>query len=71
LGSIKVILKKVQIQRASASARMLCPFPKYSPVFQNAIHIISKDPDGYSSVSKGPDNYRMISKGKDKYHLPI
>jgi hypothetical protein len=50
---------------------MLCPFPKYSPVFQKAIRIISEDPDGYSSVSEGPDDYHMISKGKDKYHIPI
>jgi len=44
-----------------ASARTLCPFPEYSPVFQNAICIISEDPDGYYSVSEGPDDYHMVS----------
>jgi len=50
---------------------MLCPFPEYSPVFQNAICIISEDPDGYSSISKGLDDYCMISGSKDKYRVPI
>ncbi|KAG2145511.1 hypothetical protein BD769DRAFT_1660556 [Suillus cothurnatus] len=63
---VKVVLKGYRIQRASASARMLCPFPEYSPVFQNTICIISKDPDGYGSVSKGPDDYHMISRYRDK-----
>jgi hypothetical protein len=71
IDNVKVILKWYRIWRALASARMLCPFPEYSPVFQNAICIISEDLDGYSSISEGPDNYRMISKGKDKYCLPI
>jgi hypothetical protein len=68
---VKVILKWYQIQRALASARMLCPFPEYSPVSQKAICIVSKDLDGYSSVSEGPDNYCMISEGNDKYCIPI
>jgi len=34
---VKVVLKRYWIQRASASARMLCPFPEYSPLFQNTI----------------------------------
>jgi hypothetical protein len=66
-GSVKVVLKGYQIQRALASAYALCPFSEYSPVFQKAINIVSKDLDGYSSISKGPDDYCMISKGKDKY----
>jgi hypothetical protein len=52
---------KCWIWRASASARTLCPFPKYSPVFQNTIGI----------VSEGPDDYRMISRCRDKYCIPI
>jgi hypothetical protein len=63
---VKVVLKGYRIRRASASARTLCPFPEYSPVFQNTIHIISEDPDGYCSISKGPDNYHMISGYRDK-----
>jgi hypothetical protein len=66
LVTVKVILKGYWIQRASASAHMLCPFPEYSPVFQNTVHIISKDPDGYCSVSEGPDDYHMISGYRDK-----
>jgi hypothetical protein len=65
------MLKRYWIRRASASAHMLCPFTKYSPVFQKAIHIVSKDADGYSSVSKGLDDYHIISKGKDKYFITI
>jgi hypothetical protein len=43
------------------TARTLCPFPEYSPVFQNAISIVSEDPDGCCSVSEGPDEYCMVS----------
>jgi hypothetical protein len=43
---VKVVLKGYQIQRALASARTLCPFPEYSPLFQNTILIVSEDPDG-------------------------
>jgi hypothetical protein len=53
---VKVVLKGYQIRRASASAHMLCPFPEYSPLFQNTIRI----------VSEGPDDYRMISGYRDK-----
>jgi hypothetical protein len=63
---VKVILKGYRIRRASASARTLCPFPEYSPLFQNTIRIVSEDPDGYCSVSEGPDDYRMISRYRDK-----
>jgi hypothetical protein len=69
--SVKVVLKGYRIQRALASARMLCPFPEYSPLFQNTILIVSEDPDGYCSVSKGLDDYRMISGCRDKYCIPI
>jgi hypothetical protein len=68
---VKVVLKWYQIWRASASAHMLCPFPKYSPVFQNTIGIVSKDLDGYRSVSEGPEDYRMVSGCRDKYRIPI
>jgi hypothetical protein len=63
---VKVVLKGYQIRRASASARTLCPFPEYSPIFQNTIRIVSKDPDGYCSVSEGPDDYCIISGYRDK-----
>jgi len=53
---VKVVLKGYRIQRALASACMLCPFPEYSPVFQNTMHI----------VSEGPDDYCMISGYRDK-----
>jgi hypothetical protein len=69
--SVKVIFKRYRIQRASASACMLCPFPEYSPVFQNTISIVSKDLDGYRSISEGSDDYHMISRCRDKYCLPI
>jgi hypothetical protein len=65
-GDVKVVLKGYRIQRALASACMLCPFPEYSPVFQNTILMVSEDPDGYCSVSEGPDDYCMISKCRDK-----
>jgi hypothetical protein len=68
---VKVVLKGYRIRRALASARTLCPFPKYSPLFQNTIHIISEDPDGYCSISEGLDNYCMISGCRDKYRIPI
>jgi len=68
---VKVILKWYQIWRALASARTLCPFPEYIPVFQKAIHIVSEDTDGYGSVSEGLDNYCMISRCRDKYCIPI
>jgi len=64
--SVKVVLKGYRIRRASASARTLCPFPEYSPVFQNTIRIVSEDPDGYCSISESPDDYRMISGYRDK-----
>jgi hypothetical protein len=64
--TVKVVLKGYRIRRASASAHMLCPFPEYSPLFQNTIRIVSEDPDGYCSVSEGPDDYRMISGCRDK-----
>jgi hypothetical protein len=64
--TVKVVLKGYRIRRALASARTLCPFPEYSPVFQNTICIVSKDLDGYCSVSEGPDDYRMISRYRDK-----
>jgi hypothetical protein len=70
-GSVKVVLKGYRIRRASASAHTLCPFPEYSPLFQNTILIVSEDPDGYCSVSEGPDDYRMISGCRDKYRIPI
>jgi hypothetical protein len=54
--SVKVILKGYRIRRASASARELCHFPEYSPIFQNTIRI----------VSEGPDDYHMISRYRDK-----
>jgi hypothetical protein len=66
LVAVKVVLKGYRIQRALASARTLCPFPEYSPVFQNTIRIVSEDPDGYCSVSEGPDDYHMISGYRDK-----
>jgi hypothetical protein len=69
--AVKVVLKRYRIQRALASARTLCPFPEYSPLFQNTILIISEDPDGYGSVSEGPDDYCMVSGCRDKYHIPI
>jgi hypothetical protein len=34
LDDVKVVLKGYWIRRASASARTLCPFPEYSPLFQ-------------------------------------
>jgi hypothetical protein len=43
------------------SACTLCPFSKYSPVFQKVIHIISEDLDGYSSVSEGLDDYHTVT----------
>jgi len=68
--------KGYRIQRALASACTLCPFPEYSPVFQNTILIVSEDLDGCCSVSEdldgccsvseGPDDYRMISRYRDK-----
>jgi len=61
LECVKVILNRVWIQRALASARMLCPFPEYSPIFQNTILI----------VSEGLDDYHMISGCRDKYCIPI
>jgi hypothetical protein len=63
---VKVVLKGYRIRRASASACTLCPFPEYSPLFQNTVRIVSEDPDGYCSVSEGPDDYRMISGYRDK-----
>jgi hypothetical protein len=69
--SVKVVLKGYRIRRALASARTLCPFPEYSPLFQNTILIISEDLDGYCSVSEGPDDYHMISGCRDKYRIPI
>jgi hypothetical protein len=63
---VKVVLKRYRIRRASASARTLCPFPEYRPLFQNTILIVSEDPDGYGSVSEGPDDYRMVSRCRDK-----
>jgi hypothetical protein len=66
---VKVVLKGYRIRRAWASARTLCPFPEYSPLFQNTILIVSKDPDSYCSVSKGPDDYRMVSGCRDKYRI--
>jgi len=63
---VKVVLKGYWIRRALASARTLCPFPKYSPVFQNTIRIVSEDLDGYCSISEGPDDYCMISGYRDK-----
>jgi len=69
--TVKVVLKRYWIRRASASARMLCPFPEYSPVFQNTILIVSEDLDGYRSISEGLDDYHMISGCRDKYHIPI
>jgi len=71
LYAVKVVLKRYQIRRASASAHMLCPLPEYSPVFQNTILIVSEDLDGYRSISKGLDNYRLISGCRDKYRLLI
>jgi hypothetical protein len=71
MQSVKVILKGYRIRRALASAHTLCPFPEYSPLFQNTILIISEDPDGYCSISEGPDDYHMISGCRDKYHIPI
>jgi len=68
---VKVVLKGYRIRRASASARMLCPFPEYSPLFQNTILIVSEDPDGYCSISEGPDDYRMVSGCRDKYRILI
>jgi hypothetical protein len=68
---VKVILKLVRIRRALASARTLCPFPKYSPVFQNTILIVSEDLDGCCSISEGPDDYHMVSGCRDKYCIPI
>jgi hypothetical protein len=65
-NGVKVVLKGYRIQRASASARTLCPFPEYSPIFQNTTCIISEDPDGYGSVSEGLDDYRMVSRYRDK-----
>jgi len=65
--TVKVILKGYRIQRALASARTLCPFPEYSPIFQNATRIISEDPDGYGSISEGPDDYRMISSVETQF----
>jgi hypothetical protein len=56
-NTVKVMLKGYQIWRALASACMLCPFPKYCPVFQKGICIVSEDPDGYSSISEGKDKY--------------
>jgi hypothetical protein len=50
-------IKRYQIQRALASACMLCPFPKYYHVFQSSICSVSEDPHDYCSVSKGPDDY--------------
>jgi hypothetical protein len=61
LVGVKVVLKGYRIRRALASACMLCPFPEYSPLFQNTILI----------VSEGPDDYRMISGCRDKYRIPI
>jgi hypothetical protein len=55
LTTVKVMLKGYWIQRALASAHMLCPFPEYCPVFQKGIHIVSEDPDDYCSVSEGRD----------------
>jgi len=63
---VKVVLKGYRIRRASASTHTLCPFPEYSPLFQNTIHLVSEDPDGYYSVSKGLDDYRMISGYRGK-----
>jgi hypothetical protein len=42
---VKVVLKGYQIQRALASARTLCPFPEYCPVFHKGLTIASEDPD--------------------------
>jgi hypothetical protein len=68
---VKVVLKGYQIRRALASARTLCHFPEYSPLFQNTILIVSEDLDGYGSVSEGLDNYRRISGCRNKYRIPI
>jgi len=70
-ASVKVVLKRYRIRRASASACTLCPFPEYSPLFQNTILIVSEDLDGYCSVSEGPDDYHMVSGCRDKYRIPI
>jgi hypothetical protein len=64
--TVKVVLKGNGSKGASASARMLCPFPEYSPVFQNAISVVHEDPDGCCSVSEGPDDYRMVSGYRGK-----
>jgi hypothetical protein len=65
MDPIKVMLKDYQIQRALASAHVLCTFPEYCPIFQRCICSISEDLDDYHSVSKGLDIYHMISKGLD------
>jgi hypothetical protein len=33
-ATVKIVLSGYRIRRALASARMLCPFPEYCPVFQ-------------------------------------
>jgi hypothetical protein len=41
-GGIKVVLKGYWIRRALASARTLCPFPEYCPVFHKGLAIVSE-----------------------------
>jgi hypothetical protein len=42
---VKIVLLGYRIQRALASARTLCPFPEYCPVFQGYRDNMSRGPD--------------------------
>jgi hypothetical protein len=42
---VKIVLSGYRIRRALASARTLCPFPEYCPVFQGYRDIVSGGPD--------------------------
>jgi hypothetical protein len=68
---VKVVLKKYRIRRASASARMLCPFLEYSPVFQKGLPIISEGPDGYRMISEGKDKYCITIRNASRYWMEV
>jgi hypothetical protein len=57
--AVKIVLSGYLIRRALASARMLCPFPEYCPVFQGYRDNVSGGPDIYYTDILRLSGYRI------------